>query len=211
MADKKAKPVRLVTPLGTLSFPHLTKPDTQYYALGEYKTKLVLDPKDAAVQAFIKTLEEQRDTLVAAYKKENPKNKGYAVRPVFTNVLDKEGNDTGMIAVNASQKAVVESATKGTLNFSVLLVDAKRNKYDGKPIYGGTKAKLSVDVLCTALPAGKHVGISLKLVAVQVIDLVTGTGGPTAESAGFGEEEGYEAPAPVEGGDGDGEGEKGDF
>lgn len=208
MAEKKAKPPRLVTPLGTLAFPHLTKPDTQYYALGEYKTKLVLDPKDEAVQAFIKALEDHRDAMVAEYKKANPKNKGYAVRQVFTQHLDKEGNDTGMIAINASQKAVVESATKGTLNFSVLIVDAKRNKYDGKPIYGGTKAKLSVDVLCTALPAGKHVGISLKLVAVQVIELVTGNGGVSAESAGFGEEDGYEAPAV----DAEGtEGEKGDF
>jgi hypothetical protein len=73
------------------------------------------------------------------------------------------------------------------------LFDAK-----GKPlskdikIGGGSKMKVSYEILpyYTAIAGA---GISLRLKAVQVIDLVEYSSGGSGESYGFGKEDGYEA------------------
>lgn len=193
---------RIVTPIGTLSFPHLLKPDTKFYGLGEYHTKIAFDPNDEAVKAMVATLTKHRDAYVAAQIKENPKLKAFTVQPVFTNELDKEGNETGRILFTAKQKAVVESKAKGTLNFKVVIVDAAKTPWGKQPIFGGSKARLSVDLYGWQFPGSKSIGLGLRLFGVQVIDLVTGAGQDT-ESAGFDAAEGYTldtAPAETEDG-----------
>lgn len=190
---KPNKAPRLVTPVGTLAFPYLTTTDTKYYALGEYRTKIAYDPADPAWAAFIAKLTELRDQLIAAEIAKDPKVKAFAVQPIGEAELDKEGNATGRFTITAKQRAVVVSKTKGELKFPIVIVDAKKQAWPakGSPIYGGTKAKLSVDPMAYVFK--KTTGLSLRLVGVQVIDLVTG-GGANADAAGFGEEDGYTAP-----------------
>lgn len=207
---KTNKAPRLVTPVGTLVFPYLTTTDTKYYAPGEYRTKIAYDPADPAWVAFIAKLTEFRDQLIAAEIAKDPKVKSFAVAPIGEAEVGKDGNPTGRNTITAKQRAVVLSKTKGELKFSIVIVDAKKAAWPakGQPIYGGTKAKLSVDL--NSYVFKKTTGLSLRLVGVQVLDLVTGTGGPSAEAAGFGEEDGFAVPAdtsPAEGEDGAGDGQ----
>lgn len=190
---KTNKAPRLVTPVGTLAFPYLTATDTKYYALGEYRTKIAYDPADPAWVAFIEKLTAVRDQLIAAEIAKDPKVKNFEVAPISEKEFDKEGNPTGRMTLTAKQKAVVISKTKGELKFPIVIVDAKKQAWPAKgaPIYGGTKAKVSVDPMAYVFK--KTTGLSLRLVGVQVIDLVTG-GGANADAAGFGEEDGYTAP-----------------
>ena len=77
------------------------------------------------------------------------------------------------------------------------LFDAKQNELDRKKVsvWGGSKMKVNFEVVPYMAAATKSAGITLRLRAVQVIELVSGGGG-NAESYGFGEEEGYANEAP---------------
>lgn len=194
------KPIRRITPVVVLSFPFLTKTDTKFYTLGKYTTKAVLDPKNVEHAAFMDTVKDAVKEIVDAEVAADGSLKDHVLRDVFAEQIDKEtGKPTGNFLMYAEQKAKVKHDTKGEINFNIQLVDSKKAEWDRKvPIYGGTKAKLSVDIRFTATDPKKQgkvlipgtVGIQFRLVGVQVLDLVSSNA-----DAGFGEEEGYTLPA----------------
>ena len=72
------------------------------------------------------------------------------------------------------------------------IFDAKGKPLQEAKIGGGSKVKVAYELIpyYTAIAGA---GVSLRLKAVQVIDLVEFSGGASADAFGFGEEEGYEA------------------
>lgn len=184
--SKEKKP-RFTTPKGTAQYPYLTKPDTKFNPEGEYKVKLELDAADAG--ELISFLDEQVELAVEKAKKD-PKNAGKKIKvgdaPYSVN------EDTGKASINFKLKAKVTTKSGETFEQRPAIFDAKGKPITDVNIGGGSKVKVAYEVVpfYTALVGAS---ISLRMKAVQVIDLVEFSGGASAEGYGFGEEEGYEA------------------
>lgn len=182
---KKTKLTRYVTPKGTAQYPYLTKPDTKFNPDGEYKISLELDAADA--QEITSFLDEQLAKAIAKAKEENSGKKikeGDAPYGVDEN--------TGKVTVRFKLKAKVTPKNGDPFEQKVALFDAKGAPIGaGATVGGGSKVKVAYEVIpyYTAIAGA---GISLRLRAVQVIDLVEYSSGG-AGAFGFGEEDGYEA------------------
>lgn len=182
----KVKNPRYTTPAGIAQYPYLTKPDTKFNPDGEYKISVEIP--GAAAQDIVTFLDEQFAASVAKAKKENP---GKKIKE--GDVPYSVNDDTGKVTVRFKLKAKVTPKQGDPFEQRPVLFDAK-----GKPIGadakigGGSKVKVAYELIpyYTAIAGA---GISLRLKAVQVIDLVEFSGGASSEAYGFGEEEGYEA------------------
>jgi len=182
----KVKNPRYTTPAGIAQYPYLTKPDTKFNPDGEYKISVEIP--GAAAQDIVTFLDEQFEASVAKAKKDNP---GKKIKE--GDVPYSVNDDTGKVTVRFKLKAKVTPKQGDPFEQRPALFDAK-----GKPIGadakigGGSKVKVAYELVpyYTAIAGA---GISLRLKAVQVIDLVEFSGGASSEAYGFGEEEGYEA------------------
>lgn len=181
----KAKNPRYTTPAGIAQYPYLNKPDTKFNPDGEYKCKLEI-PADQA-QDIVTFLDEQHEAALAKAKKENPGKK------------IKEGNqpyevndENGKVTVSFKLKAKVTPKNGEPFEQRPAIFDSKGKPLQDAKIGGGSKVKIAYEVTpyYTAIAGA---GVSLRLKAVQVIDLVEFSGGASADAYGFGEEEGYEA------------------
>ena len=164
----------------------MTKPDTKFNPDGEYKISVEIP--GAAAQDIVTFLDEQFAASVAKAKKENP---GKKIKE--GDVPYSVNDDTGKVTIRFKLKAKVTPKQGDPFEQRPALFDAK-----GKPIGpdakigGGSKVKVAYELVpyYTAIAGA---GVSLRLKAVQVIDLVEFSGGASSEAYGFGEEEGYEA------------------
>jgi hypothetical protein len=181
----KPKLPRYVTPAGTAQYPYLTKPDTKFNSDGEYKLKLEL-PADKA-QEIVTFLDEQFAASVAQAKKENP---GKRVKEADPPYLVNE--DTGTVAVSFKLKAKVTPKNGDPFEQRPAIFDAKGKPIKDVNIGGGSTVKVAYEVL-PFYTAVVGAGISLRLKACQVINLVEFSGGAGADAFGFGKEDGYEA------------------
>ena len=184
--SKKPKLPRFVTPIGVAQYPYLTKPDTKFNPDGDYKVNLEIDSKDA--QEIMSFLDEQLALSVEKAKKENAGKKIKEGDAPYT-----VNEDTGKVTLKFKLKAKVTTKSGDQFDQKVAIFDAK-----GKPIVdvpnigGGSKMKVSYEVIpfYTALVGA---GLSLRVRAVQIIELHEFSGGAGAGAFGFGEEDGYEA------------------
>ena len=170
-----AKNEKFTTPAGIARYPWLDTPDTKFDAAGEYKVTLVVTPKEAAP-----LIEKCRD-LQAGVAKAN-KSKKVAKLP-FEDEVDDQGNKTGKVLIKCKVKC------REGWDRKPKLFDAKGNRIDVK-VGGGSKIKLNVE-LYGWYAASLGAGVTLQPIAVQVIDLVEYQGGGSADSYGFGQEDGY--------------------
>lgn len=186
MSQKNKRP-RYVSPAGIAQYPYLSAPDTKFNPDGDYKVNLEVSGEDAAKLTTF--LDEQHELAVAEAKKGNPGKK------IKEGDLPYTVNDeTGKVAFKFKLKAKVHPKNGDSFEQRPALFDAK-----GKPlgtdtkIGGGSKLKTSFELVpyYTAIAGA---GVSLRLKAVQVIDLVEYSSGGSGESYGFGKEDGYEAP-----------------
>lgn len=183
----KAKNPRYTTPAGIAQYPYLTKPDTKFNPDGEYKLKLeIADP--SGVQSVVTFLDEQHVAAVAKAKKENP---GKKIKE--GSVPYEIDDDSGKVTVSFKLKAKVTPKNGDPFEQRPAIFDAKGKPIQGEAkIGGGSKVKVAYELVpyYTAIAGA---GVSLRLKAVQVIDLVEYSGGASADAYGFGEEDGYEA------------------
>jgi hypothetical protein len=183
--SKKPKLPRYVSPKGTAQYPYITKPDTKFNPDGEYKISLELDAKDASeIMSF---LDEQFAEAVDTAKKQNP---GKKIKE--GDVPYSVNEDTGKVTVRFKLKAKVTPKNGDAFEQRPALFDAKGNPLVGDvKVGGGSKVRISYEAIpyYTAIAGA---GVSLRLRAVQVIELVEFSSGG-AGAFGFGEEDGYEA------------------
>lgn len=181
----KAKNPRYVTPAGIAQYPYLSKPDTKFNPDGEYKLKLEI-PGDQA-QDIVTFLDEQHEAAQAKAKKENP---GKKIKP--GNSPYEIDEDSGKVVVNFKLKAKVTPKNGDPFEQRPAIFDAKGKPLQDVNVGGGSKVKVAYELVhyYTAIAGA---GVSLRLKAVQVIDLKEFSGGASAEGYGFGEEDGYEA------------------
>ena len=91
----------------------------------------------------------------------------------------------------------IKTRTGEELKRSIAVFDSQGNLISGENIGNGSTIRVSGYLM--PFYVSKIInGISLKLTAVQVIDLVPYGGGRDAQAYGFEKEEGYVAPAPEE-------------
>lgn len=188
-----AKAERFTTPVGEAVFPRLNEPDTKFKAEGEFSVKLRLSGEAAA---------KLQDDLTARYdafyasecKAKNKKSLKKANDLPFKPVKDDDDNETGDIEFKFSMKHNVAPKNGKPFQQQPALFDAKMKPVTAT-IWGGSKLKVSYEINLWNTALG--VGMSLRLKAVQVLELVSGSGG-NAASYGFGEEEGYEAEEKAE-------------
>lgn len=189
MADKKkAQKLRLNTPEGVAKFPWLTEPDTRFNPEGEYSVNLILAEDDPKTQELVSKIEgiweNFKKTLKGAKLKQQP-----------TLGFDKEYTDDGDETGNLIFKFKAKTGyTDDKGNRKELpaprLFDAKLKTIpDGTPVWGGTT--MIVNFTPQAYDHGKNLGVTLRLNACQIIQLVTAGGGASADAYGFSEQDGF--------------------
>lgn len=180
----KSTYITLVTPKGRAVYPHLSTPDTKFNPDGVYRVKLAV--KTAEAEALLKSLDEVLKKGLEQAMKENPKKKIKEANTPWDTNPDDDSETLLSFKSNARIKVKGEM-----VSIRPALFDAK-----GKPlakginIGGGSILRVSFE----AVPfygAAIGAGVSLRLKAVQVIELKT-YGDRGATGFGFQEEDGYE-------------------
>jgi hypothetical protein len=187
----------LVTPKGELvGFNAIATPSIKFNPDGVYNANILI-AKEAGEQ-LEKTIKEVLTEQYKSYGKGSVKQPVTRIKPYVT----VEKNDDGEVTKetpDSQDRYILKTSAKAKIKCkSGEVIDVKIPMYDakGKPIKDiklgeGSIVKLSLSLDGYTI-AGKT-GVSIKLKACQVIDLVEYQGGGNAASYGFGEEEGFEA------------------
>lgn len=170
------------TPVGKAYYPRIDTPDTKFNPDGVYSCKLHVSEGDYNMfELQIKNLVEQ------AYKEECIKRGVQQLKKAPTSPLRVTAD--GDYEIYAKQVAKKETR-KGLLTFSVSVFDAKGNKLSETPKVGsGSTLKMGVEIFPYYTDLNGF-GYSLRLKAIQIIDLVEYNAGD-ASSFGFSSEEGF--------------------
>ena len=182
----KEKNQRLITPRGRAIYPYLNRPDTKFNEDGEYKVKLAVPAKLA------EDLVQQIDALAkkafdeAKADKKNKKVKEADLPYQYNEETDEFTFSFKMKATGKSKKTGEEWTQKPAI------FDSKGKPCEaGIRVGGGSILRVSFEMIpfFTTLVGA---GVSLRMRAVQVIELKE-FGGGDASSHGFEAEEGFSA------------------
>ena len=169
----------LTTPKGTAVYPRIDTPDTKFNEDGVYSCKLHVD--EASFNAFTKQV---TDTVEREYDVEC-KVKGKKLKKAATSPI--RITPDGDFEIYAKQVAQRQTK-KGLLTFTIPVFDSKGAKLPTSPAIGsGSTLKLSVEVY-TWYTDLQGFGYTLRLKAVQLLDLIEYNNG-SSSSFGFTEEE----------------------
>jgi hypothetical protein len=216
----------ITTPRGVFVWPKLNAPDFKFNSAGAFQCKLRL-VKDKA-QGLIDKLQPLHDQAVEDAKAKMAEMKPadrkkaeqkWQVHPLYQDVLDEEGDETGEVEFNFKMTHSGTSKKTGkpwkrvpkvfdAKGNEVKLFDKNREPLRNAPqIWGGTEGRISFEASPFYMPA-TGCGLSLRLEGVQIIVLRSG-GGKSASEMGFGREEdddGFDANEQSYSADEDGEG-----
>lgn len=171
--------VRLSTPKGVAVYPRLKTPDTKFDEHGIYKADVAIPLEEA---------QPLMEKLQGIHKAHTGKAAAKADNTMWSMELDDAGEETGRV--------IFKLRVKNRLNRKGELWDRRPKQFDAtlKPIdvnpWGGSEMVVSFDVY--EWVSGNKKGVSLQPVAVQIIDLKTGSGAD-ASSFGFGKQDGFTA------------------
>ena len=172
-----------VSPVGRAKFPYLVNPDTKFDERGTFKVDLILKSQEASA---IKTAATK---LATSFKKEdvesNPSRKKWGLHLPLLDDIDQDGEDTGQKVARFKQAATIRTRDGREIQKSILLFDSQGNRISGINPYSGTKMSVAYTMSAYANPTGKTYGVTFRLVAAQIIELVEGGTGMSAESLGF--------------------------
>lgn len=175
-----------VTPAGIAQYPRLNVPDTKFVTEGVYSVKLEFTGDEAQeLSAFLDT--KMQESFAEA-KKENPAKKIKEADAPYS------WNDNGILSVNFKMKAAGTTKDGKAWNRKPAIFDAKGKPLDvSLTVGGGSKLIISYTPapFYTALIGA---GLSMRLEAVQVIDLKEGgSNAQSSDSFGFKEQDGFDA------------------
>jgi hypothetical protein len=197
---ERQKLERVVTPAGVARWPALSKPKNKYQSEElEYVVDVIIGSAES--KSLRHKLDDATDEAFQSFKAKYAGKKDKKGKPIkvekadspYGLVFDDEGNETGDYFFKIRCNAQGKTKNGEVFNFKPALFDAK-----GKPlsksvnIGGGTTLKASFEIVPYYVGSSGKAGVSLRLKAVQVLDLVQFGGGGNAKSFGFDEEEGYE-------------------
>jgi hypothetical protein len=191
----REKPETIVTPSGIAKYPRLNSPDTKFNAAGDYKITVVLDKADKGVVEFLKRLETEHKAAyqqAVATAKKGKKVKA-AESPIKPHVNEDGDEVKGKVEISAKMRASGERDDGTSWEQRPAIFDASRKTITAK-VGGGSKVKVAVELNPYNSPS-LGAGLSLRLKAVQVLELVEFNGERSASSYGFSEEEGFSGEA----------------
>ena len=186
--------LRLTTPKATFKYPKLIEPETKFSPEGHYKVTAIIPAEDAGPMA------DQLDALFEAHKAslkaQAPSQKFKAIDPSF-GYEEIDGKPCFTVSVKMKAKGMDRDGRAWTA--SPALFDATgapvKHRESLRGMWSGTTGRVSFEA-CPFYQPGIGVGLSMRLKAVQIIDLVESGG--TADAFGFQEEAGWAATS-VEG------------
>jgi hypothetical protein len=205
MTDMKKKVYpKFTSPKGVFVYPKLSEPDYKFKTEGEFSVKLKLTAEQAQplitlltplYEAAIAEGQIKFDTLPVASRK---KLKALTENAFYTEVYDPDTEEpTGEVLFKFANTYMKKNKKTGkTWTFSPRVFDAKGTPMVPVPdIWSGSVGKINFEVSDYFNAAAGAAGLSLRLNAAQVIELVAGAGGGNAAGFGFEEEEGFEYTA----------------
>lgn len=189
MADKKQKREILTSPKGIAVYPHLNKPD-EYKGKKRYKVMLRVSEEDFAglKRRIDEAVDNAWDALISQVKP--AARKQFSKHYPYEEEYDDNEEPTGNYLVKFTKNAEFEDKKGNIVETTLPLLDAKRKPMT-KAVWGGSTIKVAFFVFQYKNDSAKDIGISLKMQAVQVIELVS-SGGAGAAAGYFEDEEGYE-------------------
>lgn len=181
---------RLVTPQGIAEYPHIEEPDTKFDEDGLYHVNLILNKEQAS--PLVETMSQVMNNFIATdpkIKEAKARGKQFLIQEFFEDLGD------GDMRLKFKQKATYTRKSDGkTMQIKIPVFDSKGVPVQDTKIGGGSTIRVCFTANPYYMPATKSVGLSLRLVAVKIIELKE-WGSNTAEAYGFGEEEaGYTKP-----------------
>ena len=181
-----AKYKRVTTPTGVAHYPWLKDPDTKFLKEGLYSCNIFLDMDDA--KGLMKTIDKAIEDKVDFEKKETGKSKLKTCTPPY--IVGGSEDDTNDIVPKGQVLFKIKS--KAEINGTPvrpLVYDSKSSEpySGGLKVFGGSKVKVAFDLRTWHVPS-TGVGVTLSLVAVQVIELQE-RAAPSLESMCFQKEE----------------------
>ncbi|PCJ00614.1 MAG: DUF2815 domain-containing protein [Alphaproteobacteria bacterium] len=196
--NKYQKP--LTTPKGIFSWPKLNRPDDKFNKENPvYSVNLILSGDGTAqlkakLQPLFDAALEEAQEKFSAQPVPKQKKKPLTINDYFEDEYDDEGELTGNTIFKFKMNSTFTDQKTGDLvKRKPSLFDAKAKPFNPSvDIWSGTEGKVSFTTSGYFMPATGASGLSMRLKGAQIIDLVTkGTG--SADSCGFGEEEGYDS------------------
>ena len=180
--------IRLTTPKGYAQYPYLLEPDTKFNPEGDFKVNLAMDDNEATNNLITKLEQILDDFYEENEDVAKAQSKGRKVLKADLYEKDEEGR----IVLKFKQKAVITKKDGSKFEVKIPQFDSK-----GKPMKANigrdSVIKINFSIKPYYMPTTKTVGLSLRPVAVQVIDLKEFANGGSAEAYGFVEEAGYES------------------
>lgn len=194
------------SPRGTLVWPKLTEPDHGSekfpcsHKWGDYKTRFRLDRRRPGVAEFLEKLDAHMEVAKAEAEKafadlpvKDRKRIGeVAADDPYSVVYDDETEEeTDFVELNFKMRAGGERKKDGKeWKAKPALFDAKGNPITKKlSIFSGTTASINADYEPYFVAGTGKYGISRRLNAVQIFDLVSSGGQRSASQYGFEEDE----------------------
>ena len=181
---------------GTALWAKVFEPDTKFNPLGDYSINLQMPVAQAAAMS------EQLDQIVQAKFNEavkaDPRLKNtLTTQDVCQPVFDRDtGDDTGNVEFKFKLKAKVQKRDGTYYEQQPAVLDSKKVPMTNDILIGnGSRVKVAFEPIPYVMASTKKAGVSLRLKAVQVIDLVEY--GNSAASV-FDEEDGFVAPPATE-------------
>tara|TARA_B100001939_G_scaffold343029_2_gene355101 strand:+ start:5837 stop:6526 length:690 start_codon:yes stop_codon:yes gene_type:complete len=187
-----------ISPLGTAVFPKLVKYD-EFKGTKAWKVKLAVPAEEAEefigeIKLLLEDFYKQKYEE-ASLRKRREYDKNWSIKDLWVEEEDSEGNPTGNILLSFSKKAF---DSKGMPQAAPLLFDSNNKPIAVDDIWGGSKLRIAGFIYFYENSSLKEFGPSLKIQAVQVVDLKgPGRSGPSAEAYGFEAIEGGYTADPV--------------
>ncbi len=178
---------------GTALWAKVFEPDTKFNPLGDFSINLQMPVADS-----VEMSEKLEEIVQVAFKEaieKDPRLKNtLSTQEVCQPVYDRDtGDDTGNVEFKFKLKAKVQKRDGTYYEQQPAVLDSKKVPMSKDTLIGnGSKVKVAFEPVPYVMSSTKKVGVSLRLKAVQVIDLVEY--GNSATSV-FDEEDGYVAPA----------------
>lgn len=147
------------TPVGVANYPYIFTADTQFEKAGVFSVKLILSDNDA--KPFVKVYEE---TLKARQKKENTDKRSAHNQ---YKVLKDGGIE---FKFKLKQKVTMRDGTDFEQRPKIL--NADKTVAEEQPVYSGSKMKIAFQAVSWHNNL-QGVGVSLRLKAVQLIEVVS--------------------------------------
>lgn len=179
--NTKKKAARYITAKGIAQYPWIFEPDTKFDADGQYHIQLIVSKEDA------KDMIQRLSTMLDEFKAQTEKEKN---KKVGTMDFFEETPEGDSVQFKFKQKRVLRRKDGSTLEVKIPVFDSCGGAVSANSKMGtGSTVKVCYSPMPYYNAVTKSVGLSLRLVAVQVLNLVSYEGGD-AKSFGFSEEEG---------------------